>query len=127
TSSPISTSPSVIDSSPAIRLSTVDLPQPDGPTMVRNSPSATSRSSPRTTSGPPGYFFLTPRNVTFATALPLHRARGEPRNDPALERQRHRDQRQRDHRRRGRDLPPRFGVLAREQADRHGDGALVGR
>ena len=32
---------------PAINASSVDLPQPDGPTRVRNSPRRTSRSTPR--------------------------------------------------------------------------------
>src|SRR3990172_3939333 len=35
--------PEVGRSSPAIKLSTVDLPHPDGPTMQRNSPSFTAR------------------------------------------------------------------------------------
>ena len=33
-------------SSPAIMLSSVDFPQPEGPTKTTNSPSATSRSAP---------------------------------------------------------------------------------
>ena len=37
----IAMSPEVISSSPAIMLSSVDLPQPDGPTRTRNSPSST--------------------------------------------------------------------------------------
>ena len=39
-------SPAVIVSSPAIMLSSVDLPQPDGPTRTRNSPFSSSRSMP---------------------------------------------------------------------------------
>src|SRR5690606_30159463 len=39
-------SPAVISSSPAIMRSSVDLPQPDGPTKTTNSPSAMSRSTP---------------------------------------------------------------------------------
>ena len=39
---PIRNSPDVIVSRPAIIRSAVDLPQPDGPTSTRNSPSATS-------------------------------------------------------------------------------------
>ena len=38
--------PEVVSSSPAISLSSVDLPQPDGPTKTTNSPSAISRSMP---------------------------------------------------------------------------------
>ncbi len=36
--------PPVTSSSPAIRRSSVDLPQPDGPTKTTNSPSSMSRS-----------------------------------------------------------------------------------
>ena len=37
---PIAISPAVIASSPATMRSSVDLPQPEGPTMTTNSPSA---------------------------------------------------------------------------------------
>ena len=46
--SPITTSPSVMSSSPAIMRSVVVLPQPEGPTSTTNSLSAISRSMPRT-------------------------------------------------------------------------------
>ena len=42
----IFTSPPEISSSPAIMRSSVDLPQPEGPTNTTNSPSPTSRSTP---------------------------------------------------------------------------------
>ena len=46
--SPASTiSPSVGVSSPATRLSSVDLPQPDGPMTATNSPGFISKSTPR--------------------------------------------------------------------------------
>src|SRR5216117_67866 len=47
---PIATSPSLISSSPATMRSSVDLPQPDGPTSTQNSPSATVTSTACTTS-----------------------------------------------------------------------------
>jgi hypothetical protein len=47
---PMEISPSVITSRPAIMRSTVDLPQPEGPTMTMNSPSAMSASTPWITS-----------------------------------------------------------------------------
>src|SRR5215470_1650786 len=50
TSPPISTSPSVMSSRPAIMRRVVDLPQPDGPTRTTNSWSEISRSMPRTAS-----------------------------------------------------------------------------
>ncbi len=40
----IAISPEVISSSPAIMLSSVDLPQPEGPTSTRNSPSSIEMS-----------------------------------------------------------------------------------
>ena len=43
TSPPIRSSPSVMSSSPAIIRSAVDLPQPEGPTRITNSPSSISR------------------------------------------------------------------------------------
>ena len=39
-------SPEVISSSPAIIRSSVDLPQPDGPTKTQNSRSSMARSTP---------------------------------------------------------------------------------
>src|SRR5262249_8789206 len=52
-SPPISISPELGCSSPAIRRSKVDLPQPDGPTNTTNSPSSISRSTPWMTRNPP--------------------------------------------------------------------------
>ena len=46
---PIAISPSVISSRPAIMRSSVDLPQPEGPTSTQNSPSAIATSTPRMT------------------------------------------------------------------------------
>ena len=40
----ITISPEVMSSSPAIMFSSVDLPQPDGPTSTRNSPSSIEMS-----------------------------------------------------------------------------------
>ena len=45
---PISTVPSLASSSPAMVRSSVDLPQPEGPTSTVNSPDGTSRSMPFT-------------------------------------------------------------------------------
>ena len=50
---PIAISPPVISSRPAIMRSSVDLPQPEGPTNTTNSPDAISRSIPwMTLTGP---------------------------------------------------------------------------
>jgi hypothetical protein len=53
TRSPMRISPALAVSSPAIRLSRVDLPQPEGPTSTRNSPEATDRETPFSTSSAP--------------------------------------------------------------------------
>ena len=50
TRSPMTISPDVISSRPATMRSSVDLPQPEGPTMTMNSPSATCIVMPWITS-----------------------------------------------------------------------------
>ena len=57
--------PALIFSSPAIIRSAVDLPHPDGPTRIRNSPSATVRLRSSTATAPPGKTFVTPSNPTY--------------------------------------------------------------
>src|SRR6266545_8225774 len=51
-------SPAVGDSKPASIISVVVLPEPDGPSSVRNSPRSMSRSSPSTTGVTPSYVLL---------------------------------------------------------------------
>src|SRR5215470_2944669 len=68
TRSPIATWPPVMRSSPAIMRSRVDLPQPEGPTMTMNSPSAISASTPWITSVVP-YRFKTLRREMLAIVL----------------------------------------------------------
>ena len=46
TRSPMRISPAVMFSRPAIMRSSVDLPQPEGPTSTTNSPSAIEMSTP---------------------------------------------------------------------------------
>src|SRR5690606_5792602 len=60
--------PPVIGSSPAIILSSVDFPQPEGPTKTTNSPGATSRSMPCTTCISP-YFLKTFCRTTLVDML----------------------------------------------------------
>ena len=69
--SPIETSPSVITSSPAIIRSSVDLPQPDGPTSTMNSPLVMVRLTSSTARTPPGYSFVTPSSLISAIAHSL--------------------------------------------------------
>src|SRR6188472_2733575 len=66
-------SPSVIVSRPAIMLSRVDLPQPEGPTSTRNSPSPMAMSIPLRMCRLPKCF-LTLLMVSEAMSSPLHRA-----------------------------------------------------
>src|SRR6185369_6847547 len=65
---PIFTSPPLISSSPATMRSSVDLPQPEGPTSTQNSPSAIDTSTPCTTSVEPNDL-RTALSVTAAMRL----------------------------------------------------------
>src|SRR5689334_19522880 len=66
---PMSISPPEMVSSPATMRSSVDLPQPEGPTSTQNWPSPTSKSMPLMASKPPGYVLRTLRSVTLAIVL----------------------------------------------------------
>src|SRR2546423_6478383 len=93
TVSPIRSSPSVMSSSPAIIRRAVDLPQPEGPTRITNSPSATSRLMFLTASKPSEKRLLTPLRTISAIPSPplsLDCARGQSGNDAPLEEQ-HKD------------------------------------
>src|SRR5271155_2437911 len=74
-------SPSLTVSSPAIMASSVDLPQPDGPTSATNSPVRASRSMPlRTSTGPNR--LCSPEMVSVAiVARSFDRALGEAANE----------------------------------------------
>src|SRR5918997_2508088 len=91
TSPPIRSSPSEMSSSPAIMFSAVDLPQPEGPTRIMNSPSAMFRLRSLTASKPSGYRFTTPSRMISAIPAPLtlDRAGGEAGDDSTLEDQHH--------------------------------------
>ena len=67
---PISISPPEISSRPAIMRSSVDLPQPEGPTSTQNSPSAIWMSTPCTTRVEPKDL-NTPLRLTAAMAIYL--------------------------------------------------------
>src|SRR6478752_7165840 len=67
-------SPSVIDSKPAIVLSKVDLPQPDGPTSTRKPPFSNSTLMPLRISNEPKRF-LRPEISRKAIGLSFNRAR----------------------------------------------------
>src|SRR5882762_8744307 len=69
---PMRISPEVASSRPPTMRRTVVLPEPDGPTSTRTSPSATSRSSEETATAPPGNALVTPDRTIAATALAPH-------------------------------------------------------
>src|SRR4029450_3576541 len=87
TRSPMRSWPSVMSSSPAIMLRTVDLPEPEGPTRIMNSPSSMPRLTSLTAVVPSGNRLLTCSRVIAATVLLLSfdRAGGETGDDSALE------------------------------------------
>src|SRR5690348_3287168 len=145
----MSISPPVMGSSPATMRSSVDLPQPEGPTMTMNSPSATSRSMPWITCTVP-YCLVTLRNETVAMVCALtgpvapppawekRAGRGvsflrvdEALHEPSLHQQHHQRRRQHREHRGGHDEVP-FGCLlaARDEqldADHGGVHVLLGR
>ncbi len=53
-------------SKPAIMRSVVVLPQPDGPSIVKNSPSAIGKSAPRTASNVPNCFETPSREMALS-------------------------------------------------------------
>src|SRR6516165_87618 len=127
---PISSSPEVMSSSPAIMLRVVDFPHPDGPTRIMNSPSLMSRLILSTASAPSGKRLVTWSKMISAivcslgpvSRLALDRAGCQPGHDPALEEQHEDDDRDGDDHRRGRDRPDRGGELrtAAEEGQRGG-------
>src|SRR5262245_21134925 len=103
----MSMSPEVMSSSPTIIRSSVDLPQPDGPTRMTNSPSSTSMLMSSTARNPSGYrltIFFILMAATVGHRLPgrapgrsaLDGARGQTGHDPALEEQHQDDDRDGD-------------------------------
>src|SRR6516165_12770721 len=68
-SSLIRMSPDVCRSRPAMILKKVVLPQPDGPSSTKNSPSRTDRLTPSTAVTPPKSFLIS-LVTTAATGLP---------------------------------------------------------
>src|SRR4051812_36106333 len=110
---PMIMSPLVMSSSPTIILSSVDFPQPDGPTRIMNSPSAMSRLT-SFTAGKPSPYFLTMLRISIdamrtrplagwvGRGSALDRAVGQAGDDAPLEQQDQDDDRDRhDHRRGG--------------------------
>src|SRR6476469_6020880 len=133
TSPPMRSSPSEMSSSPAIMLSVVDLPQPDGPTRITNSPSAIVRLTSSTARAPSGNRLVTWSRTISAMGIPslaLDRARRQAGNDPALEQEDDDDDGDGDDDGRSRDRAGRLLELRRacEESQRRRNGAgVVGR
>src|SRR5215218_2739085 len=125
-SPPIFTSPLEMSSSPAIIRSAVDLPQPEGPTRIMNSPSLMSRSMSLTASKPSAKVLVTPsRTISdIGGLLSLDGAGGEPGDDSALEDEYEDDDRHRHHNRGGGDAAGRCGEgrFAGEEGEGGGNG-----
>src|SRR5579863_2283570 len=87
--------PPLGSSSPAMSRSSVDLPQPDGPTRTRNSPSATlSERLGMTVAAPKRFARFSISRVAMGSAL--HRPREEPVHEGPLDQDIEKDKRQRD-------------------------------
>src|SRR5687767_6372408 len=125
--SPIKISPLLGASRPAISRKIVDLPQPEGPSRMQNSPSATSKEMFFKISAAPKRFdkcfmesaAIGPPEFQLEPACQsaFHRARRQTAHDTTLKNQGEQDQR---HRRDGRcrgDLAPGHGVFSREKRD----------
>src|SRR5216684_5670362 len=115
---PISTIPALGRSSPATMLSSVDLPQPDGPTRTVNSPLSISRSIPFNTSRL-AYRFDRARILNAAMITPsLHGPRSEASQEIPSAEQIHEQRRQRrDQHRRTLIAIHRFGSNRRAERD----------
>src|SRR3954447_8701773 len=119
-SPPMTMSPEVMSSSPTIIRSSVDLPQPEGPTRIMNSPSSTSIDT-SLTAGKPSPYCLTMFFISMAAiGSTLHCAGGQAGDDSALEQQDDDDHRDRDdHGGRG-----ELGVRRVERVGTHEEGHL---
>src|SRR5438445_893546 len=103
-----SSEPALISSRPAINRSSVDLPQPEGPTKTTNSPRSMTRSMPWMTWASPNFFSmpLSWRNAIVFLSRLLHGAEGQALHQLLLaEPAEHDDGRDR-HQRGGRELGP---------------------
>src|SRR6516164_8158586 len=132
TCSPMRSVPEVMSSRPAIMLSVVDFPQPDGPTRMTNSPSAMSRLKSSTASDPSGKRLVMCSSTMGATCLSLtplalDRAGRQPGDDPPLEEQHEDDDRDGDDHRGGRDRPGRNGEYRAAAEVLHGGRRRPGR
>src|SRR5580692_7338860 len=119
-------SPSLALSSPAIMASSVDLPQPDGPTSAMNSPVCASRSIPLRTSTEPKRLVSRETVSVAMIALSLDGALREPANEILAAEQIDQERRNgADHHRGARDvIGVRVHLTGRQRNQRRGDRLL---
>src|SRR3989442_707464 len=134
---PMRSSPELMSSRPPIMFTVVDLPHPDGPTRMTNSPPPIFRLKPLTATAPAGNRLWMCSGAISAiclslTPLALDRAGRQPGHDPALEEQHEDYDRDGDDHRGGRDRTRRNGEYRsaaevlhggrrRPRADRRGE------
>src|SRR5579863_10104241 len=117
--------PDEMSSNPAMSLSSVDLPQPEGPTKTVNSPSSTFRSTPLMTAMPPKALrtclsSMLPIVASFDWSKLLDGAEGEAAHELALrEPSQNQDWRDRQHRSR-REQRPEIALGTRKRGDHIG-------
>src|SRR5665213_2217409 len=124
--------PPLTSSSPAISRSSVDLPQPEGPTNTTNSPSLTARSMPGMISASPNFLRTLRRTISPIRRISgwllrsFHGSEGEAAHELTLrepaEQQNGRD----GQRRRGGQLRPEQPLRGRERGDEGGERRRVG-
>src|SRR5713101_2229530 len=99
-------SPDETGSRPATRFSTVDLPQPLGPTSVKNSPSRTVNVKSWRITRDPKRFSTFSNRTSGIRRLAFHGARGQSAHDVPMEQQDQHQDRQGDDNGSGGDLTP---------------------
>src|SRR5690349_1244334 len=122
----ISIVPFSMSSSPAMVLSRVDLPQPEGPTSTVNSPDETWRLTPRSTSTGPKRL-CSPRMISSAMiGSSLDRAHGDAAHQETLHGRYHNEDRHGPEHRHGSDLGPEIRLAAEIMRDLDGIGGDLG-
>src|SRR3954468_17553893 len=120
-------SPEVMSSRPTIIRSNVDLPHPDSPTRIMNSPSWTSMLT-SFTAGNPSPYCLTMLFISMeAIGSPLHRAGRQAGDDLSLEQQDDDDDRDGDHHGGSGQQPVRRVERVRPDEERQLRGHRAGR
>src|SRR3954454_19781557 len=116
---PMAISPPETSSRPAIIRSSVDLPQPEGPTNTMNSPSSTVRLAPWMVSNAPNRLTTLVRETPAMPRSLLDRAGGDAGNEMTLQDDEDDEHRRGEHHRPGHDPAPGHFCQADQAAERH--------